>query len=161
MPTGIYQRKYKPSEERFINLIRKTDTCWLWGGTIAKTGYGKFYLFTEDGKKEVRAHRFSYELFNGKIENELCVCHSCDVKSCVNPKHLWIGTHSDNMKDRDNKNRQASGERNGNSKLKQKEINEIRKKYKTGRYSQRELGKVFSVSQAMIGDIISNKNWKL
>lgn len=82
---------------RILNNIKVDDKlgCWLWTGDQTTNGYGR----VEFKKKRIRAHRFSYETFKGNIEDGLLVCHSCDVKLCVNPEHLWLGTHQDNMED--------------------------------------------------------------
>lgn len=81
--------------ERFYSKIEKTDTCWLWKAGQRGNGYGAIKV----NGKTVLAHRFSYELHKGEIPNGLYVCHSCDVRSCVNPDHLWLGTQKDNMMD--------------------------------------------------------------
>lgn len=83
--------------ERFWEYVNKTETCWLWTGFRDSDGYGKFQIGTNQKKKSVRAHRFSYELVHGPTE--LLVLHNCDNPPCVNPDHLYAGTHSDNMKD--------------------------------------------------------------
>lgn len=88
-------------EERFFDKVNKTDSCWLWTGSLTSRGYGSIGV---DGKN-VSAHRLSYMLFNGDIPDGFVVCHSCDVPACVNPEHLWVGTASDNMKDMVAKNR--------------------------------------------------------
>lgn len=90
----------RPLDQRFWAMVEKTETCWLWlGGAI--DGYG---TITEEGRT-VRAHRVSYKLHVGPIPTGLFVLHHCDVPSCVNPDHLFLGTHSDNMKDRQMKGR--------------------------------------------------------
>lgn len=90
------------SIDRFLSHVNKTDDgCWLWTGYKDKDGYGK----TKLNNHTIRANRLSWILYNGEIPAGMCVCHSCDVPSCANPKHLWLGTMADDMKDRDLKGR--------------------------------------------------------
>ena len=89
-------------EYRFWSKVEKTSTCWFWTGSVRGNGYGSFLL---DGVY-VSTHRYSWELANKRrIPKGLCVCHSCDVPGCVNPEHLFLGTHADNMLDRKRKGR--------------------------------------------------------
>jgi len=101
-------KKKMPLEERFWLHTQKSgdDDCWIWKGSIKQDGYG---VMTRMGKK-ILAHRFSYSLHNGEItDKEMCVCHKCDIPLCVNPKHLWLGTKSENSIDRNLKGRTAKG----------------------------------------------------
>ena len=88
-------------KKRFLSKIKKTRYCWLWEGTIRSKGYGSFKI----RNKVYQAHRLSYNLFIGKIPDGLDICHKCDNPTCVNPKHLFVGTASDNMQDCANKGR--------------------------------------------------------
>lgn len=86
---------------RFEAKVLKTEGCWLWQGGLFPKGYGSFWL---DGKNRT-AHRVAYELYVGKVPSDLIVCHRCDVRSCVNPHHLFLGTDQDNADDRERKGR--------------------------------------------------------
>jgi hypothetical protein len=83
--------------------------CFLWLPVVAGNGYGVFW----DGGRPRSAHRVAFELYCGPIPAGQFVCHTCDERSCVNPDHLFLGTHADNMADRDAKGRQAKGDRSG------------------------------------------------
>lgn len=95
---------------RFWAKVQKGDGCWLWTGGVART-YGQFSLPRNGGKARViKAHRFSWELENGRaIPPGMHVMHSCDVRLCVNPAHLSIGTHTDNVRDMVRKGRGWQG----------------------------------------------------
>jgi hypothetical protein len=89
------KRKTDPID-RFFKKVHKTRECWIWTGTKNKGGYGVFTVST--GKTD-RAHRFSYKIHKGEIEEGLCICHTCDNPSCVNPEHLFAATQKQNIHD--------------------------------------------------------------
>lgn len=86
---------------RFEGFTRKTRGCHLWAGVIHPDGYGVFHF---EGSNK-RASRIAYQFFIGPIPDGLHVLHSCDVRSCVNPKHLFVGTNNDNVQDKIRKGR--------------------------------------------------------
>ena len=81
--------------------IKGPDDCWEWQASKKQTGYGAFSF----NGKNWGAHRFSYFLEHGEFDQTLDVCHTCDNPPCVNPKHLWLGTASDNLSDMGRKGR--------------------------------------------------------
>jgi hypothetical protein len=83
--------------------------CWSCTYVTTIGGYSRLKI---NGKLE-SAHRVAYQLWVGKISKDLCICHRCDNPSCINPKHLFLGTHQDNTADKIKKGRQAKGDRHG------------------------------------------------
>ena len=119
------------------------------------------YKYFEGKSKPVKAHRYSYEFHKGKIGPGLHVCHTCDIRSCVNPDHLWLGTSDQNNKDKANKGRAARqpGESHGMSKLTQSDVDEIRKIYSEGGVSQASLSRKYGIGKPQICRIIKRQRW--
>lgn len=167
---GEYQlrkpRKTKSLEERFWEKVIKKDDneCWLWTGSINSPEY-KCGRIRVNGKIEL-THRISWTLTYGNIPEEMNVLHKCDNPQCVNPDHLFLGTHQDNMDDMINKCRDSHDpEDNGHAKLTWDIVDEIRKRYDTdpeikkyGKYNP-ILSDDYEISESQIGRILNNKSW--
>ena len=152
----------KTIEERFwekVNILGEND-CWEWKGNCNRDGYG---ISSLDGKNQ-GSHRISFILNIGKIPNGLCVLHICDNPPCCNPKHLFLGTRGDNARDMIKKGRGIQpdnrGSGNGNSKLTEIDVINIRRMWVSGKYKQSELAEMFKVNRSHISIIARGKQWK-
>lgn len=148
-------------KERFISLVEKTNTCWLWKGCTRGKRDHQHYGAFQRGEKLWIASRASYDIFNGTIPDNMLVLHNCDNSLCVNPEHLRLGTHQDNMNDMKSRNRQASqsGENHGNNKLMEIDIMEIR--ILSGfSVSNVDIAKQFNISDGLVSMIVKGKRWK-
>lgn len=94
---------------------KKANACWEHNYVGTKEGYARFYIYNKKGnrtRKSVALHRLFYYLYNGDFNDNLLVCHTCDNPKCINPAHLFLGTHADNAKDKKVKNRARNGHTN-------------------------------------------------
>ncbi len=141
-------------QERFDEkyIPEPMSGCWLWTAHCQPNGYGAIERF--DGIS-LLAHRVSWELHFGPIPTGLCVCHKCDVKSCVNPNHLFLGTHADNVADKVKKNRQSRlfSMDNPNAKLSDADVATILASKNTGV----RLAKIFGISPGHISAVRNGK----
>lgn len=145
--------------ERFSQMFlpEPNSGCWLWTGAASvKTagyGYGQFY----DGSEVVKAHRASWHIFIGPIPNRMFVCHRCDNRWCVNPEHLFLGTHADNMADMAAKKRSRvpRGEQHVRSVLTEGNVRDIRSKP----YKPSSIAKEYGVSETLIRRICKGAMW--
>jgi len=142
---------------------RPEEGCWPWVAAT-KNGYG--CIGREDywlsGSKTIYAHRLSWMLWNGPIPDGFCVCHSCDNTSCVNPDHLFLGSHKDNMRDMFSKNRRKSavGEHHGKSKVTRRQVEFIKDLVLQHGMTQSEASRIFGLSRNQAHYMIKGKTWK-
>lgn len=139
------------------------DQCWMWTASTRSDGYGAVRI----EPSTLGAHRIAWVLANGQIPNDgsyhgICVCHKCDVRRCVNPSHLFLGTHKANTGDREAKGRgnQLRGDAHALSKLTAAQVIEIRASYAAGLASQTQLAVRFGVHSVAICNAINRKTWK-
>jgi hypothetical protein len=143
--------------DRFMAFVQKTETCWLWTGTIGNDGYGQF---RQSKAKRVRAHRFSYELAHGPIPDGLSILHRCDNPICCNPGHLSVGTQADNIRDRDAKGHVSRGEGRPAAKVTEAQVREMRARFAAGGVTQTALALDFGLSLATANKILRRKAWR-
>lgn len=145
--------------EHFWSHPKTSSTgCYLWPKVYAgKRGYGSVFV---NGKRYA-AHRIAWMLVNGDIPDGLLVCHRCDIRNCVNPYHLFLGTDADNSRDRDKKGRAAphDGENNGRHKLTAAMVVALRQARIDGA-SFRELGLRFGVTNVTARNAVVGATWK-
>ena len=139
--------------------MRDPEQCWNWLGT-AQTGTGYGLIKLRPYGKQFRAHRVSWELMFGPVPPNLEVCHSCDRPSCVNPFHLFVGTHRENMRDAARKGRthKPTGHLNPNVKLDRRKVLEIRRLRATG-MSYLKIARVMGVAKNTVEAVITGRTW--
>ena len=145
--------------ERFwskVDIDLNYNSCWEWTGYRNNYGYGKFRL----GGKATSTHRVAYMFERGDIPKGMHVLHRCDNPPCVNPNHLFTGTHQDNMRDKESKNRgnRPKGSTHGRAKLTESDIPVIRERLANDD-SGASIARDYGVSQSAINRIKLGKTW--
>lgn len=157
-------RKLKPIAERFWPKVSKGDGCWMWTGATLPKGYG--VIGREGSNGFWYAHRVSWEIANGPVPKGLFICHTCDVKGCVRPDHLFLGTAKDNAQDAAKKGILSRwttlnrGERCHNAKLSTADVTRIRQLHSDGILTTRQLSLAFGVSVHSIHNVVVRHTWR-
>ncbi len=168
----MHRRSKTPALDFFERsyITEPNSGCWLWEAGASKAGYGLIQCADYYGF----AHRYSYTKFKGNIPKGKFVCHKCDMPPCVNPDHLWLGSHADNMQDCARKGRNISavcpelharGEKQHLAVLTEALVIEVRNLYGTLddrglRYTLKALAELSSVSLSTMHAVIKRKTWK-
>ena len=143
-----------------VNIPSLLD-CWLWKGYRVPFGYGSVQGF--DGRS-VLTHRFAWQITYGVIDEGLCVLHKCDVPSCCNPNHLYVGTQKDNIRDAIERGRftypvAPRGTKVWSNKLTEAQVLEIRELAEKGELKQRVIAKRYGISASTVNYIKQRRCW--
>lgn len=133
--------------------VSDPDKCWEWTGVRGNDGYGRHW--------NLRAHRLVWFIVTGEDPGDRFVCHGCDNRACCNPNHLFLGTHTDNMRDASQKGRLRGFAQKGTShwryKITDEEVVEIRNLALLGEMTQKQIAARFGVSPATVSKIKKGK----
>lgn len=159
-------QRYFSNPESFWSKTVKRGECQEWVGTTDRKGYGVFEERVDGKRRVALAHRRSYELTTGEIPEGMLICHRCDNPPCVNPSHLFVGSHMDNFQDMLDKGRGVRrtlrGENHGMARLTWEDVQRIRQLYTPG-VRMRGVGAVaaeYGVTRQLIRFIVIRKLWK-
>lgn len=143
-----------PLERLLRNSIPEPNSgCWLWLGALNHQGYAQINM---PGNRQCRAHRLSYEIHKGEIPKNLHIRHTCDVRCCINPDHLLLGTRQQNAQDAVDRNRYVKGEKRKDSKLTDAQAAAI----KTDSRSQRVIAAEYGIDPSVVCRIRRGTAWK-
>lgn len=177
MNQTIFERFWEKVDKNCSNIFYNDERCWEWIGGLNERGYGNFWIGNNEKNKMMgKAHRFSWEINVGIIPKDKHVLHHCDNRSCVNPKHLWLGTHEENMLDKKTKKRTVGSvdykryeivKRTSDKYLKHKlknfsssEILEIRRLCSEKTISRKQIAEKYGVNVNAIHKIAARKTYR-
>jgi hypothetical protein len=158
-PASTY-RAQRQLQERLLSNIEEVNgplhsKCWIWLGAVSR-GYGEVRW----QGRQLKTHRASWEIYHGRIPQEMHVLHHCDNARCINPDHLFLGTEQHNADDKVNKGRQPKGETHGRAKLKQQQVIEIRHLLATSNLSNVAIGQRYNIGREAIRRIRLSMRWR-
>jgi hypothetical protein len=153
-PAPRLPRICRPLKDRFDEkwIPEPFSGCWLWTAAWNPQGYGQFTM----PKRPQLAHRMAWTFYKGEIPTGVHVLHKCDTPACVNPDHLFLGSHQDNMTDAYRKGRVAIGQKVGGCKLTAEQVIAIRGDER--RYGK--IGEAYGISVPHVSEIKRRLSWK-
>ena len=149
-------------DELYQRAKRNPETgCMEWQMAVGAQGYGVLSI----AKKRWTSHRLAWTLAHGDIPAGMCICHTCDNRRCINVEHLFIGTLADNVHDAISKGRMSApprfyGEQHHGAKLTEKQVAEIRARYRHKYGMLTALGKEYGVTPQQVFHIVHGEHWK-
>jgi hypothetical protein len=144
--------------------VNNESGCWEWTASLDKKGYGQLSQDTTGDtvgvrvgkRKPLKAHRLSYEIHKGSIADGLSILHACDNPACVNPDHLSLGTHTDNMQQMLGKGRHCHGENSHHAKLDASAVLRIHADPR----KQAVIAQEYGIGQQSVSRIKKENTWK-
>lgn len=153
-----------PLAVRFWTKVRKAgdEDCWEWLANSGPKGYGLMFVGHNvlGLPLTARAHRIAWALTFGPVPAGLHVCHSCDNTSCVNPRHLFVGTNADNHEDRMRKGKIVRGTHNGRAKMTEEQVLSMRRRYSAGGVTVAALAREAGVRHCCAWNALMGVTWK-
>ncbi len=151
-PSTVSIQVTDKQRRNFFSKIKKTSRCWNWTASVLHSGYGRFQT---DCITRL-AHRVSWVIHRGPLTGEQQVLHRCDNRACVNPAHLFLGTHQDNMDDMkgNGRRRHLCGEDLPQTKLTDSDVRAIRRLWSSGKHTQRALAGRFGCAESHLHRIV-------
>ena len=165
---GVRRRKARgPGRPRltaadFWKRVRRSAPadCWPWLQARDACGYGRVSFRRFPAKRLLGAHRVAYALAHGlRSLPARHVLHTCDNPPCCNPRHLFLGTHLDNMRDCVSKGRFRSREDHPRAKLTRQKVRQIRRAYRQAKGTQQALGQRYGISQSYVSSVVNHRAW--
>ena len=146
-------------KRRFWEKVKRSDLleCWEWVGGRSAFGHGRF----KASGRLLSPHRVAWVLSTGEqIPPGMAVCHRCDVPSCLNPAHLFLGTKGENNADMATKGRSARGAANGRAKLTEELVRDLRAEYAAGETSYRKMAVKYGLDKKTIERVVRRTTWR-